>query len=324
MKICVLTDAWKPVWGGGQVHIWEVSQRLIKDYDCQVDIIVPNLANNPGVISLGPRFVFPNLFGRAAFIFTALGFCLTHNYDIYHSHSFSTHLILPLVKLLKRAKVGITLHGKPVDFLGGGLLNKIGLPQVLANLILGYPYDFVLDVQVIGNGVDVSRFDAIKARKDPNGFKILWVGRSEDPIKGVRFLKEAVRGIPNVKLSLVNNKYGEALIKEYKSSNLFVLPSLSEGLPLVLLEAMAAKLPIVATDVGSCRRLVEEAKSGLVVKPGDAAALAGAIAKMIRTKGLGKLGENGYRFVKKNYSWDLVVQRVARAIGVTMIKRGTK
>lgn len=324
MRICVLTDAWKPVWGGGQAHVWETSRRLRKDYGCQVDIVVPNLANNPKVISLGPRFVFPNILGRATFVFFALGYCLTHHYDVYHSHSFSTHLILPLVRLFKGARVGVTLHGKVIDLLGGGLLNRTGLPRFLAKLILSYSYDFILDVETIGNGVEVKKFDAVRVKKDRGEFKILWVGRSEDPIKGVRYLEEAVRGIPNIKLSLVSNIYDDALIKEYKSSNLFVLPSLSEGLPLVLLEAMAARLPIVTTDIGSCRRLVEEAKSGLVVKPGDAAALAEAIMRMIKAKNLAKLGGNGYRFVKKNYSWDRVVQRVARAMGVTTMRRGTK
>jgi glycosyltransferase involved in cell wall biosynthesis len=62
-----------------------------------------------------------------------------------------------------------------------------------------------------------------------------------------------------------------------KAADLFVLPSLSEGLPLSVLEAMAAKRAIVATRVGGIPDLVEDGITGLLVNPGDAVALAEAI-----------------------------------------------
>lgn len=59
--------------------------------------------------------------------------------------------------------------------------------------------------------------------------------------------------------------------------DLFVLPSLWEGLPMVLLEAMSARLPVVATHVGGTPELVRDGDTGLLVPPGDAAALADAM-----------------------------------------------
>ncbi|HEX4565951.1 MAG TPA: glycosyltransferase [Vicinamibacterales bacterium] len=61
------------------------------------------------------------------------------------------------------------------------------------------------------------------------------------------------------------------------AADVFVLPSLAEGLPLALLEAMFAGRPIVATDVGEVRAALDDGDAGLVVPPGDAAALASAI-----------------------------------------------
>ena len=67
-----------------------------------------------------------------------------------------------------------------------------------------------------------------------------------------------------------------------QSSSAFVLPSYMEGLPMALLEAMAAGLPTIATQVGGVPDLVSEGVEGLLVAPKDRTALAGAIASMFR------------------------------------------
>jgi glycosyltransferase involved in cell wall biosynthesis len=62
--------------------------------------------------------------------------------------------------------------------------------------------------------------------------------------------------------------------------DIFVLPSLSEGLSSAILEAMATSLPIVATAVGGIPELVEDGDNGLLVAPADPAALARAIERL--------------------------------------------
>jgi glycosyltransferase involved in cell wall biosynthesis len=67
----------------------------------------------------------------------------------------------------------------------------------------------------------------------------------------------------------------------YKLADLFVLPSLSEGSPNVLLEAMLARLPVVATAVGGVPEMVHDGRSALLVKAGDCLELAEAISRVL-------------------------------------------
>ena len=102
---------------------------------------------------------------------------------------------------------------------------------------------------------------------------------------------------------------GKKLIKEYKTSHLFVLPSIYEGQPLTLLEAWAAKIPVVVTDVGANKNFVENGKNGYLVSPKNPKALAEKIIFVLKNQNRDFLGENGYEMVKKNYSWDSAVEK---------------
>jgi glycosyltransferase involved in cell wall biosynthesis len=69
-------------------------------------------------------------------------------------------------------------------------------------------------------------------------------------------------------------------VGEYlRGSDIFILPSFAEGVPVSLMEAMATGIPVVATNVGGVAELVESENTGLVVPPADSAALAHAIAR---------------------------------------------
>ncbi len=72
----------------------------------------------------------------------------------------------------------------------------------------------------------------------------------------------------------------------YEAMDLFVLSSLSEGLPNVVLEAMALEVPVVATQIAGIPRLIEDGKNGLLVDPGAFEPLAEAIARLVDNKEL--------------------------------------
>lgn len=86
------------------------------------------------------------------------------------------------------------------------------------------------------------------------------------------------------------------------AADVFVLPSLTEGLPGALIEAMAAGLPCVATDIPGNRELVRHEQTGLLVPPQNSAALAGAIRTLLEDPSKAQqLAEAGYNHVIKNY-----------------------
>lgn len=89
----------------------------------------------------------------------------------------------------------------------------------------------------------------------------------------------------------------------YATADVFVLPSHSEGSPNVLLEAMAANLPIVATAVGGVPEMVENNESALLVPPNDPPSIAGAIARLLTDKELAqRLTTNAATLVDTRYT----------------------
>ena len=72
----------------------------------------------------------------------------------------------------------------------------------------------------------------------------------------------------------------DEVIRELQSSDLFVLPSFVEGLPVSAMEAMAVGVPVIATNIAGTSELIENGKTGVLVRPSDAQALADAIVRM--------------------------------------------
>ena len=82
--------------------------------------------------------------------------------------------------------------------------------------------------------------------------------------------------------------------------DIFVLPSLREGFPNTILEAMASSLPVVATDVGGVRELIIPSETGFIVPPANTSALYESLSKLIQDKDLRyKMGNAGFERVKQ-------------------------
>lgn len=110
--------------------------------------------------------------------------------------------------------------------------------------------------------------------------------------------------------------YREDVAALIAGCDVFCLPSFAEGLPLVLLEAMAHGKPVVATPVGGTPELVVDGVTGLLVPPGDEAALAEALGRVLSDDGLARrLGEAGRARVEREFSAERAVQRVLSLYG---------
>jgi glycosyltransferase involved in cell wall biosynthesis len=95
--------------------------------------------------------------------------------------------------------------------------------------------------------------------------------------------------------------------------DVFVLPSVVEGMSNAVLEAMARSLPVVATDVGGNPEVVADGETGFIVRPADPAGLAAAIAKLLQAPELAReMGAAGRRRVEQRYRAGHMVASVER------------
>jgi glycosyltransferase involved in cell wall biosynthesis len=110
----------------------------------------------------------------------------------------------------------------------------------------------------------------------------------------------------------------------YAIANLFALPSHSEGSPNVLLEAMAARVPVVATAVGGVPEVVADEKSALLVPAQQPAELAAAIARVLLDSDLaGRLTEAAAAMVVRNHAPEQYVESIVRIYEAAISSRGT-
>ena len=189
-------------------------------------------------------------------------------------------------------------------------------------------------------GVDPQFFTPRPFRTSPDSFELLCVGRLV-PSKGQYILLAAisrlVKSYPNIKLRLVGdgparegleraiavNDLGRYVTLEgsvnqdqirdyYRQADIFVLPSFAEGIPVVLMEAMAMEIPCISTFVAGIPELIRNEVDGILISPSDDRALAGAIKRLIEEPDLRRrLGEAGRRRVVEKYDLDRNVTHLA-------------
>ena len=165
------------------------------------------------------------------------------------------------------------------------------------------PHILFLSNLLIDKGVLVL-LDALKLLKDKGySFVCDFVGSETKDIDAVRFAKEVEkRGLNSIAV-YHGCKYGTEKDAYFKQAETFVLPSFNEAFPLVNLEAMEYKLPIVSTNVGGIPDEVKDGESGFVVEPKDTNELADAICKLIGDAQLRrKMGDKAYALFREYFT----------------------
>ena len=200
-------------------------------------------------------------------------------------------------------------------------------------------------ISVIPNGCDPTKFENLSKRDLRDKLKIkedkkimIFVGRLH-PIKGLHYLIEAMRIIhqkyPKSRLLIVGdgedrnnlenlvkklnlNKYVSFIgmvpnetVPEYMvASDVFVLPSLSEGFPTVILEAMASGIPIVATKVRGVPEIIKDGENGFLVEPRNSEEIAEKVLLLLNKDELRKrISEKNIEEVKR-YHWESIAIRL--------------
>lgn len=118
---------------------------------------------------------------------------------------------------------------------------------------------------------------------------------------------------------------GSRVLELMPAFDVFAMPSESDGMPTVILEAMALEIPIVSTDVGAIREVVEDGPCGLIVPPLDPAALAGALSQVIERPELrAAFGRQGRQRVVEKYATERCADLYAQAYGLAVRHRGSR
>lgn len=106
------------------------------------------------------------------------------------------------------------------------------------------------------------------------------------------------------KVHIMGERLHSEIPKYLSAADIFALPSYTEGLPNVVLEAMSCSLPVIATRVGGIPEVVEEGKSGILIERKNVDALSKAIERLIEDESLAKkMGIHGRKIVENKFSW---------------------
>lgn len=167
-----------------------------------------------------------------------------------------------------------------------------------------------------------------------------------DPVKGVAFLIQALARVEGAHLVVIGDGPERATLASLAENlgianrvrwaghrrnaahllaafNVFVQPSLYEGLPNTVLEAMAAGLPVVATAVGGTPEAVVNGETGLLVPPRDPSALAQAITRLLQAPDLRrKMGQAGREWVVQFFSVERMVAKTERLYAELLAEKG--
>lgn len=202
-------------------------------------------------------------------------------------------------------------------------------------------------VSVCPIGIDLETFRPTKSSRDirdefgivSSDIVITFVGRLE-PVKGVAYLLEAADHLcnrfENIKFLIVGDGplrskfekhsnrriifagWRNDVVNMLNAADIFVLPSIAEGLPISILEAYALAKPVIVTNVGAVPDLVSNGESGLLIAPRSWEQIEEAIRYLIDNPSIAQaMGVNGQEFIKRYHDWDYVIKKYEEIYGLS-------
>jgi glycosyltransferase involved in cell wall biosynthesis len=176
-------------------------------------------------------------------------------------------------------------------------------------------------VRVVRPGVDLARFRPGSDRRANTRPRVLFVGGDfsrkggEDLLEAMKSLGDEAeldvvtgvrpRSIPTsspTRVHLGLNHASDELFELFRQADIFVLPTIGETYGLVICEAMASGLPVVATNVGAIPEIVEDGVSGVLVPPNSPSALADSLQRLVRQPEQRRsMGERGLQLAHRDH-----------------------
>jgi len=331
-------------------------------YRYMIPETLQRLTYEGGILAaLGKNYWYKLLIPFFLFFFLLKGLRVAKWCDLIHAHWTVSGLIALVVGKWQRKPVVLTVHGSDINVLNKKLLFKLLNKAILTRVDGVIAVSPLLKERIgemgiapeklwyIPNGVDTtSFFPPLSDASDRK--RILWVGRMS-PEKGldvlINAMREVVREIPQAHLTLVGDgpergtiermvrdyqlgghirmegfRSYEEIPQHFRASQVFVLPSLREGLPLVILEAFASGLPCVASHVGGIGAIIEDGVTGYLVSPSSVSELSQKVITLLKSPKVRRaLGERARRKVEDHYSWDTIADQTLALYRRVMVSR---
>lgn len=326
---------------GHEVAILTTNSVEIQQNENVIRFGLPDTATNLDIITL------KRIISLVCFIFTSIRVLLHFKPDIIHAHSAEMGFLVSFPAKLAGIPVIQTCHGicfndrsfSPAKRALEGFFLKYGAFQCITTVDKSSLVDFLRQridhIVYIPNGVDETRFSVFKKPRGHYPVTFFFVGRLEYQkgldvlIRAVVDLRKVAEGF-NVKIigngslrdelasqiavhsledtvHLVGSVEEEELVRQFMCSYALVLPSRWEGMPLTLLEAWAAGLPAIVTNVGGLTGVCRNMENALIVKPGDPSSLCQAMHFLMEHPDIAeRLGSEGNRIARTKYSWNSV------------------
>lgn len=299
MKIAMATTQFAET-GGVENVVESITEQLSEDHE--IHLVTRERAQNTEDLpeTFEEVHVLPDTESYLSYLKTARKFFRSNReeFDVLHFHNWST--ILPVIGL--DIPSVLTTHGTTFDvqasekkYLKAGfywLIEEIAfnMPDNLTSVTESHlePFKVFKPVSIIRNGVDTEKYCPGPAEEKSDKFEILIVGK-HIPAKNHSLLIEAAAEIEDVKLLIPSEgpltdqlkkqaqeleidaeflgrvSEGE-LINLYRRADLFCLPSENEGLPLSMLEAMSCGTPVLVSDNGDNKQIINESGAGRVIE----------------------------------------------------------
>ena len=263
--------------------------------------------------------------------------------SIHGLHLMSLKLSIASPLLNWSAKdIGAQLVGYPVQVVLHDIClrksDHIAVCSNSANIELKQMFGYIdpSKISVIYNGINFEEMHAVKSEE--NQGSIVYCGRLYWA-KGVTYFIEALARLKYSHPEFRAEIFGEGplenklktmildlglaanvnlrgfisrkqLFTEFGKASMVVLPSLYEAQPVVLLEAMACKKPIIAFNLPFAAEIIEPGFNGFLAETGNVTDLANKIKLLLGDEELReKMGKNGYEYVKKNHNWEVLVEK---------------
>ena len=262
--------------------------------------------------------------------------------DIVHAQSFGSGM--PALLSNRLLKIPYVIYGRGSDVYLPDWFTKLTAKGILKNAstviaLTEHMKDamqaiYSRDIIVVPNGINLNEVAEKETEGGNPSKRVLFVGRLH-PVKGVQYLLGAMKMVhqelPEAKLILVGDgeerEHLENLtdslgirgcvefagrvphdrVQDYMNrAEVFVLPSLSEGFPVTILEAMACGLPVVATRVGGLPDVIEDGVNGYLVKAKEPSEIAEALLKLLLDEQLWETISKTNKQKVNDYSWERV------------------